>query len=114
MPVRAISTGADFVEINEGGRTVRVSEADVTPGSKDKMATAIKALLQEQLTTRIKLRDLPDDEEFKNEAPLIEKYGETMFWEGLDADRELISRAVIVEDVTWDGERYVPHLRRAR
>ena len=113
MPVHAVSAGADFVEINTGGRVLRVMEIDVSFGSKDQMATAIKALLQEQLTTRIRLRDLPDDEEFKNEPPPVEQYGERMLWEGQGGNRELVSRSVIVEDVTWDGGRYVPTLRRA-
>lgn len=114
MPVRAVRAGTDFVEIDVGGRTMRAAEIDIAPGSKDKMALAIKLLLQEQLTTRIRLSDLPDDEEFKNEPPPVEKYGERMFWEGQGGNRELVSRSVIVEDVTWDGERYVPHLRRAK
>lgn len=114
MPVRAVRAGTDFVEIDVGGRTVRVSETAVASGSKDKMALAIKELLQEQLTTRTRLRDLPDDEEFREVEPPVATYGERMFWEGNGINSELVSRAVIVEDVTWDGERYVPTLRRAR
>ena len=113
MPVRAISAGADFVEINDGGRSLRVSEADIAPGSKDKMALAIRALLQEQLTTRTKVRDLPDDDPDRDTDP-ASFMGERMFWEGQGGNRELVSRSVIVEDVRWDGERYVPRLRRAR
>lgn len=114
MPVRAVFAGADFVEIDVGGRIIRVTEADIAPGTKDEMALTIKTLLQERLTTRTRLRDLPDDEEFKDVRPPVKIYGETMFWEGRGGSRELVSRSVIVEDVTWDGERYVPHLRRAR
>lgn len=113
MPVRAVRAGADFVEIDTGGTLIRVSEADVKAKTKDKMAVAIQALLQEGLTTRIKLRDLPSDEPTKATDPAAD-YGERMFWEGQGGNRELVSRSVIVESVTWDGERYVPALRRAR
>ncbi len=112
MPVRAISAGADFVEIDVGGRSLRVSEADVAPGSKNKMALAIRTLLQEQLTTRVKVRDLPNNDPDKTTDP-VAVHGEAMFWEGAGGNKDLVSRAVIVEDVVWDGERYVPTLRRA-
>ena len=62
MPVQAVRSGADFVEIDQGGRRLRVTEADVTPGSKQKMAVAIQALLQEGLTFRQRVRDLPDND----------------------------------------------------
>lgn len=111
MPVRAVRAGADFVEINDGGRVHRVTEADVAPGSKENMAQAILALLQEQLTVRQRLRDLPDDDPDKTTDPAR---GEKLFWEGQNANRELVGRSVIVESITWDGGRYVPTLRRAR
>ena len=111
MPVRAVRAGADFVEIDDGGRVIRVTEADVPAGSKEKMAQAILALLQEQLTVRQRVRDLPDDDPDKSTDPAR---GEKLFWEGQDANRELVSRSVIVESVVWDGTRYHPALRRAR
>ena len=111
MPVRAVRAGADFVEINDGGRIMRVTEADVAPGSKEKMAAAILALLQEQLTVRQRVRDLPDGDPDKTTDPAR---GEKLFWEGQGANRELVSRTVIVESVVWDGTVYVPTLRRAR
>ncbi len=111
MPVRAVRAGADFVEIDDGGRIVRVTEADVSPGSKAQMALAIQALLQEQLTVRQRVHDLPGVDPDQASDP---GRGEKLFWEGEDANRELVSRAVIVESVVWDGERYVPRLRRAR
>jgi hypothetical protein len=113
MPVRAVSAGADFVEINDGGRVSRVAESDVAPGSKDKMALAIQSLLQEALTTRIRVRDLPDDEPTKTTDPAAE-YGERMFWDGQGINKSVVSHAVIVESVVWDGTSYVPTLRRAR
>lgn len=110
MPVRAVSAGSDFIEINDGGRIIRVTETDVAPGAKDKMALAIQALLQFGLDTRIKIRDLPDDEPTKTVDPARSDF----FWEGHDGNKELVARPVIVESVVWDGTRYVPTLTRAR
>ena len=80
---------------------------------KTKVAITLKALVQEDLTTRIRLRDLPDDEPTKTVDPAPE-YGERMFWEGRGANRELVSRATIVESCVWDGESFVFTLRKAR
>ena len=80
---------------------------------KTKVAAALKLIVQEDLTTRIRLRDLPDDEPTKTVDPAPE-YGERMFWEGRGANRELVSRATIVESCVWDGESYAFTLREAR
>ena len=78
---------------------------------KSRVAEALKAMVQEDLTTRIKVSDLPDDDEDKTVDPLR---GELMFWEGVGANKELVSRSTIVADCVWDGERYVFTMRRAR
>ena len=78
---------------------------------KTKAAAALKEVLQEDLTTRQRVRDLPADDPDRTTDPAR---GERLFWEGQGANRELVSRATIVEDVTWDGERFVFTLRRAR
>ena len=80
---------------------------------KTKVALVLKELVQEDLTTRIRLRDLPDDEPTKTTDPAPE-FGERMFWEGRGANRELVSRSTIVQDCFWDGERFVFTIRRAR
>lgn len=110
MPVRSVKPTSTFVEINDGGRVIRFGEADVPAGSKEKMAIAIQALLQEGLTKRQKVRDLPDDDPDKTTDPAM---GEQMFWEGRGGNRELVSRSVIVT-VVWNGEVYYPTVRRAR
>ena len=80
---------------------------------KTKTALVLKELLQEDLTTRIRLRDLPDDEPTKTVDP-VATHGERMFWDGRGANRELVSRATIVESCVWDGKRFVFSLRNAR
>ncbi len=80
---------------------------------KTKLALTLKALVQEDLTTRIRLRDLPDDEPTKTVDPAPE-FGERMFWEGRGAKRELVSRSTIVERFEWDGQGWDHELRRAR
>lgn len=78
---------------------------------KAKVATVLKAAVQEDLTVRQRVRDLPDDDPDKTTDPAL---GERMFWEGRGINRELVSRSTIVEDVTWDGERYFFIVREAR
>lgn len=80
---------------------------------KSKVALVLKALVQEDLTTRIRLRDLPDDEPTKTIDP-APQFGERMFWEGNGANRELVSRSTIVEDCVWLEDHYHFNLRRAR
>ena len=84
---------------------VRFLDAD-----KTKTALVLKELLQEDLTVRIRLRDLPDDEPTKTVDPAREDF----FWEGRGINKELVSRSTIVESCVWDGERFVFWMRRAR
>lgn len=121
MPVRAVSAGADFVEINDGGRIIRVTEADVGPGSKAKLAAAFKEVLQKGLSVIQPIADLPAGDPDKTTDPKL-AMGERMFWGDKDGkiqanpskNDRLVSRSVIVEFITWDGTVYVPALRRAR
>ncbi len=85
---------------------LRFQDAD-----KTKVALVLKELLQEDLTFRQLVRDLPNDDPDKTTDPAL---GERLFWEGQGAKRELVSRSTIVESVVWDGERYVFTMRRAR
>ena len=80
---------------------------------KTKTALVLKELLQEDLTTRIRLRDLPDDEPTKTVDP-VATHGERMFWEGRGANRELVSRATIVESCEWLVDHFSFTLRDAR
>ncbi len=80
---------------------------------KTKTALALKILLQEDLTTRTLLRDLPDDEPTKTVDPAPE-FGERFFWEGKGRNKVVVCRSTIVEDCVWDGERFVFTMRRAR
>ncbi len=79
---------------------------------KTKVALVLKALLQEDLTTRTKLIDLPDDEPTKTVDP-APQFGERFFWEGNGRNKELVSRSTIVEDCVWNGTRFVFTIRRA-
>ncbi len=90
-----------------------VNDPAFQDADKDRLALALKTLLQKDLTTRTKLRDLPDDEPTKTVDP-APQFGERMFWEGHGAKKELVTRSTIVEDCVWDGERFVFTMRRAR
>lgn len=121
MPVRAVSAGKDFVEINNGGNIIRITESDVPPGSKKKMAKAIQEALQKGLSVIQPIAGLPGDDDDKTTDPKTAR-GERMFWADSDGkvqanpskNTHLIGRSVIVEAITWDGTAYVPSLRRAR
>ncbi len=80
---------------------------------KTKTALALKILLQEDLTTRTNLRDLPDDEPTKTTDPAPE-FGERFFWEGNGRNRVVVSRSTIMTGGDWDGEKYNFGTRRAR
>ncbi len=77
---------------------------------KTKTALVLKELLQEDLTVRIRLRDLPDDEPTKTVDPAREGF----FWEGRGINRELVSRSTIVERFEWNGVDWDHELRWAR
>ncbi len=87
---------------------VRFQDAD-----KTKVALVLKELIEEDLTFRQRVRDLPDDEPTKTVDPASE-FGERMFWEGHGRNKELVSRSTIVESCVWDGTRFVFTMRRAR
>ena len=114
MPVRAVRYGSTFVEIEQGGRLVRVLESEVAPGSKDKMALAIKDLLNLRLQTRRRIKDLPDDDQIKTGEEDISRFGERMFKEGRGANEELVSQPAIVTDCWWNGSVYQITIRKAR
>ena len=90
-----------------------VNDSRFQDADKTKTALVLKTLLQEDLTTRIRLRDMPDDEPTKTVDPALE-FGERMFWEGRGGNRDLVGRSTIVESVVWDGARFVFTMRRAR
>lgn len=121
MPVRAVKAGADFVEINNGGKIIRATEADLWAGNKAKTAAAFQAFLQKGLSVIQPIAGLPSDDIDKTTDPKLAR-GERMFYGDSDGkiqsnpskNDQLVSRSVIVESVVWDGTVYVPALRRAR
>ena len=88
-----------------------VTDPRFQDADKTKTAVVLKNLLQEDLTFRQRVRDLPDDDPDKTTDPAL---GERLFWEGQGNNRELVARSTIVESCVWDGERYVFTMRRAR
>jgi len=75
-------------------------------GENLKVAALIKAQMQNAIDVRIKRSTMPLEDEARQSNPNRPDF----FWDGPD----LVARSVIVEDVVWDGTRYVPTLRRAR
>ncbi len=104
--VSAISSTAQWIDLNPGGRVVRVLHADLRQGSDKLRADDMKERLQNIIDVRIPLADLPDDEPTKHEDPARPDF----FWDKGD----LVARPCIVTDVFWDGERFVATITRAR
>ncbi len=71
-----------------------------------RVANQIKLQMQDAIDVRIKRSTMPNEDEARQSNPNRPDF----FWDKGD----LVSRSVIVEDVVWDGERYVSTLRRAR
>ena len=105
MPVRSIKSTATYVEIDTGAGPQRFNFADFKGGHK-KVATDLKAAIQDYFDVRILRTDLPDDEPTKT----TDAVRPDLFWDGAD----LVGRGVVVTDVVWDGTTYGVSLRRAR
>lgn len=90
-----------------------INDARFQDADKAKVALVLKELVQAELETVMRLRDLPDDEPTKTTDP-APQFGERFFWRGRGANKELVSRDTIVEACVWDGERFVFTMRYAR
>ena len=74
----------------------------------------IREAAQEKLfDNRILLTDLPIDDPDRTVDP-APKHGEMMRWEVHNSQTYLVSREYILEDLTWDGTKLVPTIRKAR
>lgn len=74
--------------------------------NKTKLAEQMKIDLQASIDHRILRTDMP----FDDPAIISDPSRPDFFWDG----DNLVARAVIVESVVWDGQRYVPVLKGAR
>ncbi len=107
MPVSKIISNADFVEVDVGGRSLRVNSAALS-GNTDKKAAAMTELLQAFLDTRQLLSSLPDDDPDKT----IDPGRGHLFHQRIAGKDYLVGRGAIV-NVTWDGSRFDCSARRA-
>ena len=111
MPVHKIVSHATRVQLwmDSGGPR---SDFDIVQMFIDegadhlRVANQIKLQMQDDIDVRIKRSDMPHDDPARQSNPNRPDF----FWDGPD----LVARSVIVEDVVWDGTRYVPALREAR
>ena len=67
---------------------------------KDRLAQTLQILIQEDLTHRMKVRDLPSDDPDRDTDP-ASFMGEKRFWEGQGGNKDIVSRSTIVS-VTWN------------
>ncbi len=89
-----------------------INDARFQDADKTKTALVLKELVQADLETAMRVRDLPDDEPTKTTDPAPE-FGEAFFWRGNGINRVVVARDTIVEACVWDGERFVFTLRNA-
>ncbi len=90
-----------------------VNDPALQDSDKDRLALTLQTIIQEDLTVRSKVRDLPDDDPDKDTDP-ASFMGELLFWEGQGGNKDLVGRSTIVESVVWDGVRFIIEMRRAR
>jgi len=118
MPIKSISSDAFKVTIDFGTGPIEALYLSHggQPGSanhKKNLFESIQALLE----TRINVDDLPLDEEtlpFAGSPGEDMGFGEVMFYEKNGPNTFLVSRTAVVDidATTWDGEKYIPVLRR--
>ncbi len=105
-----------------GIQRIEHSAVDGRPGTKKHME-AMQAAVQAALDTRVKLTDLAVDDESRLSDPADKpRMGGRMFYGTADgtkdgtlsaADTTVISRAVVVTVLSWDGAAYSCSTRRA-
>ena len=106
MPVRSIEVTDTYVEIDKGGEVLHFDFADFPPSAGDNAARAAHVVehVQSWLETRIRTKDLPDDEEYKDVDPGLPHF----FHEGQGGNKELVARSIVIENVTYDDTRTPP------
>ncbi len=116
MSVHKIVANADGIEIWPDSRfsnkrtSTETDVKDKLPPQDKNDKTKIAAQMKIDLQNSIDHRDLRADMPSDDPAIISDPARPDFFWDGDD----LVARAVIVESVTWDGERYAPILKRAR
>lgn len=113
MPVKSITVTDTYVEINDGGNVLQFFFADFPPSvtNNEQRQQHIIAAAQAWLDTRIKVKDLPDDDPAKIADPGLPHF----FWEGTGGNKELVARSVLIENVVYDDTQTPPlsfNLRR--
>lgn len=116
MPVHKIVADTNGIEIwpdsrlaNRKMRTETDIKTRLPVGDREnkaKIAELMKQELQVELDHRVPRSSMPPEDP----AVIADPRRPDFFWDGDD----LVARAVIVESVMWDGERYVPLLVYAR
>ncbi len=91
-----------------------VNDPAFQDANKDRLAQTLQTLIQEDLTSRMKVRDLPSDDPDRDTDP-ASFMGEMLFWEGQGGNQDLVSRSTIVTVVWNEAERnFDISMRRAR
>ena len=93
MPIRSfVQESPALYRLNEGGGEVVFDLAALGVQLNSAGVEKLRLLIQGEFDTRIKLRDLPDDDPRKTIDPASAKE----FWEGKEGNRTLVSRGVEV------------------
>ena len=104
--VSAVVSTREYIEIGMGGKVNRIVYLDLLQASNESRSAEIKIKLQNYLDVRIPLTNLSGEDPDKTTDPVRPD----LFWDGGD----LVGRGCIITAVTWDGQRYVVSISRAR
>lgn len=98
MPVKSITVTDLYVEIDRGGDVVHLDFADIPPGTPQSKIDHVTNHVQSWLDHAVLVSDLPDGAQGKDVDPGLPH----LFWRGNGANRELVARHVVIEDVQYD------------
>ena len=104
--VSTIVSTKEYIEIGQGRKLSRVLYSDLQLGDDNIRSDDMKIRLQNSLDVRIPLTDLPNNDLDKTTDPARPD----LFWDKGD----LVGRGCVISAVTWDGQRHVVTIKRAR
>ena len=120
MPIKHLKSLPDRVEVAFRGAPVAIRYTTLAGGvgsarQRDGLKAALELLAEQAgYIRRQNVDDLPLDDPDKTatDAELAAEYGEKLIKERAGPTTYLVSRGVIFDDPTWDGERWICPIRK--
>ena len=98
MPVHSITVTDLYVEIDRGGDVIHLDYVDIPSGTPQAKIDHITDHVQTWFDHRVLLSDLPDGAPGKDADPGLPHW----FWDGNGANRALVERHVVIDNVQYD------------